>query len=122
MVLQRQSRQSAARRAAERGALAAIVAARRQELGLSQTELGDLAGVSYRIVHHLESGRSDTSLKRVVAVLETLGLHLTIERGAAPEVRPGRDIAAQFNLEADTAPPTAPPVGPSFETQSRAAP
>ena len=122
MVLQRQSRQSAAHRAAERGALAAIVAARRQELGLSQTELGDLTGVSYRIVHHLESGRSDTSLKRVVAVLETLGLHLTIERGAAPEVRAGRDIATQFNLEADSAPPNAPPVGPSFETQSQAAP
>lgn len=118
MVLQRQSRQSAAHRAAERGALAAIVATRRQELGLSQTELGDLAGVSYRIVHHLESGRSDTSLKRVVAVLETLGLHLTIERGATPEVRAGRDIAAQLNL----APDTAPPPGPSVETPSQAAP
>lgn len=113
MVLQRQSRQSAARRAAERGALAAIVAARRQELGLSQTELGDLAGVSYRIVHHLESGRSDTSLKRVVAVLETLGLHLTIERGAAPEVRPGRELAAQLNLAPDLAPPTGTPNGTS---------
>jgi len=112
MALQRQSRQSAAQRASQRGALAATVATRRQELGLSQTELGDLAGVSYRIVHHLESGRSDTSLKRVVAILETLGLHLTIERGAAPEVRAGRDIATQFNLEADTAPPVAPPVGP----------
>jgi transcriptional regulator with XRE-family HTH domain len=109
MALQRQSRQSAAKRALERGDLAAIVAARRQELRLSQTELGDLSGVSYRIVHHLESGRSDTSLKRVVAVLETLGLHLTIERGAAPEVRAGRDIAAQFGLEAHTAPQAGPP-------------
>lgn len=118
MVLQRQSRQSAASRAAERGALAAIVAARRQELGLSQTELGDLAGVSYRIVHHLESGRSDTSLTRVVAVLETLGLHLTIERGAAAEVRAGRDVATQFKLEAETGPQA----GPSVETPSQAAP
>ncbi len=109
MVLQRQSRQSAAQRALERGDLAAIVAARRQELGLSQTELGDLAGVSYRIVHHLESGRADTSLKRVVAVLETLGLHLTIERGAAPDVRVGREIAAQFNLVPDATPPAGTP-------------
>ncbi|WP_291379234.1 helix-turn-helix domain-containing protein [Demequina sp.] len=109
MTLQRQSRQSAAQRAQERGDLAAIVAARRQELGLSQTELGDLAGVSYRIVHHLESGRADTSLKRVIAVLETLGLHLTIERGAAPDVRAGHDVATQFGLEADAAPPAGPP-------------
>lgn len=112
MTLQRQSRQSVAHRASERGVLAAIVATRRQELGLSQTELGDLAGVSYRIVHHLESGRSDTSLKRVLAVLETLGLHLTIERGAAPEVGAGSDIATQFNLEAATSPPAGPPAGP----------
>lgn len=113
MALQRQSRQSAAQRAQEHGDLAAIVATRRQELGLSQIELGDLAGVSYRIVHHLESGRSDTSLKRVVAVLETLGLHLTIERGAAPHVRASRDIAAQFNLAPDVAPQAGTPNGTS---------
>jgi transcriptional regulator with XRE-family HTH domain len=109
MALQRRSRQSAAKRALERGDLAAIVATRRQELGLSQTELGDLAGVSYRIVHHLESGRGDTSLKRVVAVLETLGLHLTIERGAAPDVRASRELAAQFKLAPDVTPPAGTP-------------
>jgi transcriptional regulator with XRE-family HTH domain len=103
MALQRQSRKPIAERARAHGHLAAIVAARRQELGLSQSELGDLAGVSYRIVHHLESGRAGTSLERVVAVLDTLGLHLAIERGGAPQVRAGHDLTRQFQLDDDAA-------------------
>lgn len=99
MALQRQSRKPNAERARQYGHLAAVVAARRQELRLSQAELGDLAGVSYRIVHHLESGRTGTSLERVIAVLDTLGLHLAVELGGAAQVRVGSDLARQFHLD-----------------------
>lgn len=115
MALQRKSRQLPSHRAREYGDLAAAIATRRLELGLSQAELGDLAGVSYRIVHQLESGRTETSLTRVVAVLETLGLHLTVERGAADAVRVGRELSAQWSLAqsahgpAADAPDPAPP-------------
>jgi transcriptional regulator with XRE-family HTH domain len=99
MALQRRSRADTAERARERGALAAVVSARRRELGLSQVELGDLAGVSYRIVHNLESGRTEVALERVLAVLETLGLHLVVERGTRSGVVAGGNVARQYGLD-----------------------
>jgi transcriptional regulator with XRE-family HTH domain len=98
MALQRRSRASAATLARQRGPLAAVVSARRQELGLSQVELGDLAGVSYRIVHNLEAGRTEISLERLLAVLATLGLHLSLERGAAPAVAASEAVASLYHL------------------------
>ena len=56
--------------------LAAVVRARRAELGLRQDELADLAGVSTRFVHSLEAGKPTVQLDRVVDVLEVLGLEL----------------------------------------------
>lgn len=99
MTLKRRSRTVASQRAVQHGHLAAMVAARRQELGLSQVELGDLAGVSYRIVHNVESGRTGTSLERVVAILDTLGLHLSIERGGSESVVAGESLAEHFGVE-----------------------
>jgi len=98
MALQRRSRATAAELAQERGQLAAVVNARRQELGLSQVELGDLAGVSYRIVHNLEAGRTEISLERLLAILETLGLHLTLERGPASAVAASETVTRQYDL------------------------
>lgn len=63
------------------GALAAVVRARRAELTLRQDELADLAGCSVRFVHVLESGKPTVQLDKVLAVLEVLGLHLSLERG-----------------------------------------
>jgi transcriptional regulator with XRE-family HTH domain len=98
MALQRRSRASVATRARQRGPLAAVVSARRQELGLSQVDLGDLAGVSYRIVHNLEAGRTEISLERLLAVLATLGLHLSLARGAAPAVAASEAVASLYDL------------------------
>lgn len=109
MALQRRSRVTASERARERGALAALVRARRQELGLSQVEVGDLAGVSYRIVHNLESGRTEVTLARTLAVLETLGLHLAVERGPRRGVVAGEQLARRYGL--DDAEPGAPDGG-----------
>lgn len=51
---------------------------RRRALGISQEELADLAGVSARFVHSFEHGKATVRLDKVLAVLDVLGLQLTI--------------------------------------------
>ena len=80
MVLKRRSRASASERANERGVLAAVVAARRQELDLTQAELAELAGVARGSVVSVEAGR-DTSLDLLLGLLHALGLRLEVARG-----------------------------------------
>lgn len=111
MALKRRSRADTAELARKRGALAAVISARRQELGLSQVELGELSGVSYRVVHNLEAGRAEVSLERLLAVLRTLGLHLAVERGTADGVAAGASVARQYGLPVPDAAP-APTPGP----------
>ena len=67
--------------------LANEVRARRNQLGLRQEELADLAGVSERFVYALETGKPSVQLDKVISVLNALGLHLEIQRGADIEVR-----------------------------------
>jgi HTH-type transcriptional regulator/antitoxin HipB len=67
--------------------LAGEVRARRVQLQLRQEELADLAGVSERFVYALESGKPTLQLDKVLAVLNALGLHLEIHRGADGEIR-----------------------------------
>ncbi|GAA1536088.1 helix-turn-helix transcriptional regulator [Nocardioides humi] len=69
------------------GRLAAEVRARRAQLGLRQEEVADLAGVSERFVHSLENGKRTVQLDKVLAVLNALGLHLELHRGADGEIR-----------------------------------
>jgi HTH-type transcriptional regulator / antitoxin HipB len=59
--------------------LAALVRTRRRRLDLRQEDLADLAGVSLRFVQALEAGKATVQLDRVEAVLEVLGLRLTVE-------------------------------------------
>ncbi|SDL14601.1 type II toxin-antitoxin system Y4mF family antitoxin [Tessaracoccus oleiagri] len=59
--------------------LAHDVRRRRRELGLTQPQLADLAGVSERFVRALEAGKQSVQLDRVQAVLEALGLELRAE-------------------------------------------
>ncbi|MGH9248195.1 MAG: type II toxin-antitoxin system Y4mF family antitoxin [Acidimicrobiales bacterium] len=63
----------------ERTGLAAVVRERRRRLDLRQEDLADLAGVSLRFVQALEAGKATVQLDRVEAVLEVLGLRLTVE-------------------------------------------
>jgi len=67
--------------------LANEVRARRRELGLRQDDLADLAGVSERFVFALENGKQTVQLDKVLAVLNALGLHLELHRGAEVEIR-----------------------------------
>lgn len=69
------------------GNLAAEVRARRAQLKLRQDEVADLAGVSERFVYALENGKRTVQLDKVLAVLNALGLHLEIHRGANGEIR-----------------------------------
>ncbi len=69
------------------GRLAAEVRARRAVLRLRQEEVADLAGVSERFVYALENGKRSVQLDKTLAVLNVLGLHLEIHRGADSEIR-----------------------------------
>jgi y4mF family transcriptional regulator len=73
--------------AVERAKLADEVRSRRRQLQLRQEELADLAGVSERFVFALENGKATVQLDKVLAVLNALGLHLEIHRGADREIR-----------------------------------
>ena len=61
------------------GTWSTVIAARRRSLGLRQEELAGLADVSTRFVHAVESGKPTLRLEKFVALLEALGLSLTIE-------------------------------------------
>lgn len=81
MARQRKSRADLRARADQRGLLAAAVFARREQLGLRQEELADLADCSARFVHDLEGGKTTVQLDKVLAVLDALGLGLALADG-----------------------------------------
>lgn len=58
--------------------LATLVELRRAELGMTQTELARLAGVSRQWVNALEASVSNPSFTNLVAVLAALGLELDV--------------------------------------------
>lgn len=71
-----------ARAGSRPGPLAEAVRRRRDELGLRQTEVADLAGCSYRFVHTVEHGKTSLRLDKVLDVLEVLGLDLAVVPGS----------------------------------------
>ncbi|WP_104087097.1 helix-turn-helix domain-containing protein [Arthrobacter sp. GMC3] len=60
--------------------LGATLRARRRELGLTQSETADLADVSPRVLSDLENGRETVRLDIVNAVVNALGLSLSVQR------------------------------------------
>jgi HTH-type transcriptional regulator / antitoxin HipB len=62
-------------------ALSQAVRARREELGLRQAEVADLAGCSQRFLHTVEHGKASLRLDKVLDVLEVLGLGLEVVPG-----------------------------------------
>lgn len=57
-------------------ALPQDVRRRRRELGLTQVDAAELAGVSERFVRLVEGGKASVRLDKLEALLETLGLEL----------------------------------------------
>jgi y4mF family transcriptional regulator len=58
--------------------LAAVVRGRRKDLGLSQAELADRAGVSRKWIYQFEAGKPTAELRLILRVLEALGLVLNV--------------------------------------------
>lgn len=56
-----------------------LLRARRKQLGLTQLDAAELAGVSVRFVHDIENGKQSVQLDRVQALAEALGLELTLD-------------------------------------------
>lgn len=66
------------RKVADRPGIAEAVRRRRRQLSLTQQDAADLAGVSVRFLRALEQGKPSVQLDRVIAVLDALGLELTV--------------------------------------------
>jgi transcriptional regulator with XRE-family HTH domain len=81
--------------------LSAAVRTRRSEMGLTQTHLAELSGLSRATVNEVENGKlKDLSLNRAARLLDVLGLSVSItpphERHAAPSPTDrALDIAAR---------------------------
>lgn len=58
--------------------IARALRARRKQLGLTQQDAAELAGVSVRFVHDCERGKETVQLDRVRTLAGTLGLTLTL--------------------------------------------
>jgi HTH-type transcriptional regulator / antitoxin HipB len=56
--------------------LGQLVRARRRELGLTQTQVADVADTNLRFVSELERGKPTARLENVLRVLATLGIEL----------------------------------------------
>lgn len=77
--------------------IAAIIK-RRKELGLTQARLAELAGISRRTLVDLEAGKHDIGLRKLLRLLDSTGLSLSIKEGRD---RPTEDELADFFKEDD---------------------
>jgi y4mF family transcriptional regulator len=68
-------------RASQAADLARAVRARREELGIRQDELADLAGCSSRFVHAVEHAKASVQLDKLLALLGVLGFELAVRPG-----------------------------------------
>jgi len=58
--------------------IAEVVILRRKALGVTQREVAEMAGCDPAFVGDLENGKSSVRLDKVRAVLDVLGLELTV--------------------------------------------
>lgn len=64
--------------AASVASIGAQVRQRRRSLGLTQDDVADLAGASPRFIGALEAGKTTFRVDKLAAVLEALGLELSV--------------------------------------------
>jgi y4mF family transcriptional regulator len=63
--------------------LGATIRKERKSRGLSQQELGDLAGTGLNFVSQIERGKETVRFDKLLALLRVLGLELFVSRGTA---------------------------------------
>ena len=63
--------------------LGAAIKECRKKLGLTQTQLANLAGVSLNYVSQLENGKPRAQLDKMLAVIDVLGLELNLTPGSS---------------------------------------
>lgn len=56
-----------------------IIKARRKQLGVTQDELADVAGVSLSFIKKIEQGRTNPSISVLHNIVEALGMEIKIE-------------------------------------------
>lgn len=56
--------------------LGELIRSRRRELGLTQTEVAEVANTNLRLISELERGKPTARLENVMRVLATLGIEL----------------------------------------------
>lgn len=59
--------------------IGAVIKQRRQQLGINQQTLADLAGVGLNTLVAVERGSANPSLSTLLAILNTLGLKLEVK-------------------------------------------
>lgn len=79
--------------------LAAKVRGRRAALHLTQRDLADMAGVSERFVRFVEQGKPSIQLDSLLAVIDTLGLELTVGTRISQAARSAVGAPAQDRVE-----------------------
>ncbi|MGO4189782.1 helix-turn-helix transcriptional regulator [Pseudarthrobacter sp. TAF60_1] len=82
--------------------LSTEVRARRVQLGLTQRDLADMAGVSERFVRFVEQGKPSIQLDSLTAVLDTLGIELRLTTRTSQAARAINDAAAPNTGEAQS--------------------
>lgn len=82
--------------------LSTEVRARRGQLGLTQRDLADMAGVSERFVRFVEQGKPSIQLDSLTAVLDTLGIELRLTTRTSRAARAINDAAAPGTGEAQS--------------------
>lgn len=55
-----------------------LIRKRRELLGLLQTQLADLSGVSSRTIQLVEQGKGNPSLETLISLIEPLGLRIEL--------------------------------------------
>ncbi len=64
--------------------LGVALRSRRKSLGLTQQELARLAGCGLAFLYELETGKPTLRLDKLLAVLDVLGLELSLDEGKSP--------------------------------------
>jgi len=60
--------------------LGSLIRSRRKELGYTQTELAEFCGCSLTFISKLENGKKTAEIEKVLRVISTLGLNITISK------------------------------------------